>query len=78
MKSRPRGERYDFVVRLFFGAGIGVFVGLMTCFRIRTISTREPWPWFVLPMVGLLIGLIVAWWGQRIRRNLQRWLWWFP
>ena len=78
MRSEPRSDRFDGVVRLFFGAVIGAFVGLMVCLRMRTVSTRELWPWLVLPASGLLIGLVVAWRGQQMRRSLQRRLWWFP
>jgi hypothetical protein len=58
MSSESPPERFEVVARLFFGAVIGAFVGLMVCLRVRTVSTRELWPWLVLPASGLLVGLL--------------------
>ena len=78
MSSEPRSDRFEGIARLFWGAVIGAFVGFMICLRIREVSIRELWPWLVLPASGLLVGLLIAWRGQLVRRSLQRWLWWFP
>jgi len=78
MSLKPRSDRFEVVVRLFFGAAIGAFVGLMICLRMRYVSTRELWPWLVLPGGGLFVGVLIAWRGQQMRRSLQRWLRWFP
>jgi uncharacterized membrane protein YccC len=78
MSSEPRSDRFEGIARLFLGAVIGAFVGFMICLRIREVSIRELWPWLVLPASGLLVGLLIAWRGQLVRRSLQRWLWWFP
>ena len=78
MSSEPRTDRFEVVVRFFWGAMIGALVGLMVCLRIRSISLYELWPWLVLPASGLFVGLLIAWRGQQIRYTLQRWFWWFP
>jgi cell division protein FtsW (lipid II flippase) len=71
-------DRFEAVVRVFFGAVLGSFIGLVISLRLERPPVADPAVWLVGAAAGLLLGVIVAWRGRKIRRVLQRWLWWFP
>ena len=74
MNRKPSDDWFAFGVRFFFGALLGLFLGIR--FGVYFFEFGMAC-WLLILGSTVLLGLVAGYWGDAFWQGLKYWFWWW-